>query len=807
MSNELEKIKDETIDIKKYLFLIIHYWWWFALTLSISLSIAYLVNRYSEKLFTVQCSIIIGENETQAGSIESLLEDLTRTRTRRSRGKLTNEITVLKSYKLSRKTIENLPDFNVSYVEVGRRNIAKERLYKNSPFKVVPDSGYNRSGYPIYINLIDEESYLLKINDDYEITRKLKFGEKFKNNDFSFSIVKGDSSILDMLNLTNKYYFAFNNINVLANQYKNKLVIRPNDERVGSILTLSLQGFVPQQIADYLNQFCEVYINENLNFKNTTSANTIEFINKQLDDVIFSLEAAEMRLQNFRSDNQLIDIAKEGDFLFEELKELQSAEALFQLNNKYFNYLEEYLQGKSSYTELVSPSTMGIDDSQLNELVGKINELNFQLTNLEYSLQNDAPLIINIQTQIIALKQNLKENVRSLKNTNRLLMKETSSRIANFERQLKSLPFTERQLINIQREFNINNQIYTFLLEKRAEAGIAQASNSPDHYILDMARPENARKIKPDTSSNYSTALLLGILLPLVLIILIEYSNDKVVVKRDIENNTEVPIAGYIGHNGSSSDIPVFENPKSALSESFRSLRTNLKYILPKELGSKVISITSSISQEGKTFNAINLATIIAMSKKKTLLISLDLRKPKVHKIFNLKNDHGISTYLVGHSKLEEIIHKTNIENLEIAVSGPVPPNPSELVESENMQKLILDMRKKYDYIIIDNPPVAIVSDALLINDHIDLQLYVIRNGYSSKQIFQIINDLFKNKNVGSMGIIVNDVKTRGYYGYGYYSYYGYGYGYYQTHSYYSDDRNKIGLVNRLYNSFKRNKV
>ena len=238
--------------------------------------------------------------------------------------------------------------------------------------------------------------------------------------------------------------------------------------------------------------------------------------------------------------------------------------------------------------------------------------------------------------QLENLRMDILENVNNLIEANHISLGGLNKRMTALEKEIQKLPSTERQLINIQREFNINDQIYTFLLEKRAEAGITKASNTSDHRLLDIARPENALMIKPKTSMNYMMALVLGGLLPLMLLILIEYFNNKIVDKKDIEQQTSVPILGSVGHNEKSFDLPVFENPKSALAESFRSLRANLQYLLKNERH-KIISISSTISGEGKTFCAANLAAILAMAGHKTLLVSLDLRKPKIHKIFRLQ--------------------------------------------------------------------------------------------------------------------------------------------------------------------------
>jgi capsular exopolysaccharide synthesis family protein len=281
-------------------------------------------------------------------------------------------------------------------------------------------------------------------------------------------------------------------------------------------------------------------------------------------------------------------------------------------------------------------------------------------------------------------------------------------------------------------------------------------------------------------------ALLFGILVPAVLMLLFDYFNNKIIDKKDIEKRTSAPVIGYISHNSLKTEIPVVENPGSTLSESFRSVRTSLKYFL-KDKECPVISVSSTISSEGKTFVSSNLAAILAMSGKKVLLIGLDLRKPRIHKIFGTDNKSGISNFLIGEEKYENIIIMTEVDNLWYAPSGPVPPNPAELLESPAMSVFIEKAKKKFDYIVIDTPPVAIVTDALLVSSITDFYLFVVRQRYTSKNTIELVEELRRNESIKSLGIVVNDISMSGYYGYGLrYGYsmgYGYNYGYnYYTH-------------------------
>lgn len=768
--------QEESIDIKKYLFKFLANWYWFAITLSVALAIAYMVNRYSEPTYTVSSSVIISDKQNEMSSVESIIQELGRYRVRR-KAEVVNEISILKSYKMARLALEEL-DFGVQYVAVGRREIAETKMYHNSPFRVIPDTTVEQQiNYPVNIKILSEQEYLLEINDRYNVQKKLHFGETFENEAFKFSVIKNPK--LDSVykkSSSNKYYFKFQEINALTKAYRAKLNIDVNDEK-GSILMLKLNGFVPEKMAAYLNKLSEVYIRSALLEKNQQAENTLDFIDNQLNIIVKDLNASEIRLQNFRTQNKVINLSQKGSLLYNELTEIQNERFAYDVKAKYLDYLETSLQNNEKNTSIVAPSVLGITDPALQKLVEMYNSTLSEKNKFSLVAQEDAPNLVVIQNELNNLKKTLTEYLISNRKTNQIVLNSFDQKQDLINAQILQLPADERQQINIEREYKLNNELYTFLLEKRAEAGITKASNVADNKILDIARPENARQLTPKRSQNYMIALILGLGLPGAIILALDFLNTKIEDKKDIERNTRIPIIGTIGHNETHHDIPVYLDPKSGLAESFRSLRTNLQYIL-REKEQKVIMITSTVSGEGKTFAAVNLATIIAMASKKVLLVGLDLRKPSLHKIFDVPNEIGISTYLSQQSNYESSIKETHIENLYLAPSGPVPPNPAELIETSEMDRFFTRNKKEFDYIIIDTPPLALVTDALLVSRFADTNIFMIRQRYSHKQVFELINKLEHEQKVKNMNILVNDLKVSRYYGYNYGYNYGYGYGY-----------------------------
>jgi capsular exopolysaccharide synthesis family protein len=411
-------------------------------------------------------------------------------------------------------------------------------------------------------------------------------------------------------------------------------------------------------------------------------------------------------------------------------------------------------------------------------------------TELLYTVQPENPKVQILDTKIEVTREGLLDYIKNLLINNSINLNEIDNQLAFTEKDLDKLPETERMLISLERKYKVNDQIYTYLLQKRAESAIAKAANVSDNKILDFAIVDNAVLISPKKQSNIIIGLIFGIVFPLTLLVFLDFINNKITTRTEIESKTSVPIISTIGHNNTTIDIPVFAIPKSSLAESFRGLRTNLQYML-RDKDQKVITITSTISGEGKTFCSSNLAAIFAMAGKKTLLVGLDLRKPKIHKAFNLNNSVGVSTYLIGKTEFREIVQESKIENLFIATSGPIPPNPAELLGSPVMKAFLDEARENFEIIILDTPPFGMVTDSFLISQLSDLTLFIIRQNYSTLNILNLLEEIYQKGEIGQIGLIMNDINKKGYYGYGYryYNYSsGYRYGYYNYANYHDEN-------------------
>lgn len=808
--NNYLNLQEEPFDLKRYFFLFLGNWYWIAFCMFTGIFVSYLVNRYSEQTYSVQTSLLVGDADGRRMSqgMQTFLREMNLNRQTK---RIENEIALLSSYSFARKAIDELPEFLVTYVSVGRRGIAESKMYKRSPFSVELDSGFsNRTNYPVNISILNENEYRLEIDDGTGVNQIMKFGEKFTNEHFSFTIWPRWADVYVPSKYQKKFYFIINDPHTLALVYRSKLRIDLNDKN-GGILTLSSSGFVAQQEADYLNKITEIYIRTGLEDKALIAENTIQFIDQQLQQIIDSLRRSEIILQNFRAGKGIIDLSLEGKAILDRLELLYSERNQLNLQQEYFKYLENYLKAKRPLKELVSPATIGVVDDNLTETVRQINTLQLEKETLLLSVKPDNFQVIRIDQSLASLTSLLFDKLEGMREINNLRLRELGKRVTEQEANLRLLPVTERELLNMERKYGIHEKFYTYLREKRIEAGIGRASNISDNKVIDRAMTEMARTIKPNRRLNYMIGIFLGLIVPIFIILIFDLLNNSIRDTSQITSKTKVPLVGSIGNNPYETFLPVFHKPKSSFSESFRALRTNLDFLLGSE-HRKVVLISSTISGEGKSFIASNLAISLALLGKKTALVGLDLRKPKIQNLFGIDNSKGVSTFLIGRDSLSDITVTTELDSLFVIPAGPIPPNPAELVASKQLASLFDDLKSMYDFVIIDSPPVAIVTDAVIISRISDVTLFVLRHRYTSRNVMGLVDELSQSQTIKNMALILNDFKKpRGYgygymYGYGYtygYGYsYGYGYGRYgeDGEGYYTDEE----VNNSLYSKLKK---
>lgn len=774
--------QEEEFDVKRIIFLFLRKWYWFACFGAFGLIAAYGYNKATTQQFEVYSSILVPES-SKGMDMMNLFEggfDM-------PKNNISDQIEIIKSYYTIRQTLLNL-NWRTSWYK--KDIFIWKGIYKNEPFDVQETPNFiNLKGIAIYITptqnnnytvSVDGEVYLNNSKTKIKFTDSGKFDQPFRNKYFNFTLLRKINSVE---NSSEQYYFTFNDLNNSTLAYQDKIKAYLKDKK-GSVILCSIQGEEPEKESDFLNELIKVYTEGKMSFQNEAQRRSLDFINAQLAGISDSLNTAGTKFTEFRSRNNIIDLGAEGKLVMDNLREIETARVQSQMQLDYFENLLKYLNNNNDFKQIISPSVVGIQDVSLNALVLKLGELYNRRQILSFSAKENNPTLIMIDKELNQTRSQLNENLRNLIDNAARNINSQKDRQANISTQLNKLPQKEQQMVNIQRQFNLTNEIYTYLLQKRAETNIALASSMPDVQVIDVARPETAWVVGLSPMKKLIIGLLSGLLIPMTFMLITNFFDNRIRTQEEIENHTNLPILGNIIHYQGKSDLAVSENPKSIIAESFRTLRTNLNFML-HDSGGKVISTHSANPGEGKSYIAINLATILAMNNSKVLLIGADLRKPRLHKVFKLNNEKGLSTYLIGYSTIDQIIFPTQINNLSLIPSGPIPPNPAEILDSLEMKKLVQHLRSRYDFIILDNAPIGLVTDGLIVSQMSDLNILILRYGFSHKHQVEIFNEYASKKMVSNPAILVNDIKLNEF-GSTYYKHYQYEA--YQN-TYYADEK------------------
>ena len=666
------KQQEDGIDIQKLLNKLLANWLFLAICLFIGVLAAFMVNRYTVPEFEVNSSVMLTESVNEASSATTLLYG-TQPKLFQSSNNLTNESILLKTKALALQTLQKL-DFDVSYYKKG--NIKLTELYKfGVPYQVIFDTTSTTIPFDVLFRIkLEDDHYVLFSEDKHWSSfieeKRFSYYKKQDVNGFKFTVVP---KAAEFSFEENDQLFKINQLQQLANQYASALNVGPGSQGA-SVLQLKLISATPEKEVDFLNQHMLSYRQYNLDTKNINAVNTINFIDDQLQQISDSLYFIESRLESFKRNNA-IDIGSQVERISAKVEALEMQKAEFLLNEQYYNYLRKYLNGSEDNTGIVVPANFGISDPVLNGLIGELVSLQSEITVLAQNLNQSNPLLLNQlqvkRQQLQELKQSLLENLSSLQAANQIAIRDVNQRMANESASLNRLPASQRQLVNIQRLYSLSENLYVLLMQKKAEAGIAKAANNSNVTILTEAY--KGQKVSPTETKNYISGILLGLAIPIALIFLKDFLNNKVTTAEDITTLTSIPLLGMVGHNKKEDKNLIEQSPKSAMAEAFRTVRSNLRFMssASSQAGSgKIYVVTSSISGEGKTFSAKNLAYILSISGERTLLINADMRKPNSNVDFGVTSSIGLSNFLAGYAGFDEIIHATKQEQLYIIPAG-----------------------------------------------------------------------------------------------------------------------------------------
>ncbi|MGM0498204.1 MAG: GumC family protein [Bacteroidota bacterium] len=782
-------------DYQAFLHKIWQFKWVYLLFIVILSGVAFFRNTFTAPVYKNSMQVFI--NLDALPFVQNHSEHINAMSFLQNNSNIENEISKMRSFGLIRKALSEL-GYEITYYEEsypfeesGRflnLSTIKRVINTESPIKVQFYKGHQQLvDVPFYIEFLSDSTYQLSIKgsdviaynyidnmekqeiSDVFFRQKFQIGEEVKTPYFHFFIdLDGNSNKLKMNR--RKFFFTFEQFDNLALAYLENLEIEQTTPN-SSLLSISLKGANYEKVTDFLNQLVLVYFKKDLEQKNRKAVKTIQFIDSQISDVANSLSSTGNVLEKFRSENQVIDVDYQGQQMYETLNNLEQEKAMAEMQSKYYTQLLTYIQ-ENKLNQLIAPASANLQDPVLSTLLVRLTDLHSN--KLVNEKRNEKSFYLqNLNQEISSIQETVLEHIKmSLKSLD-ITLNDIDYRIEKITEKLAGLPATELKLQSIQRQFELNDEIYNYLLTKRAEAQIGQASSFPSYEIIDPARYINAEQIKPRKVLNYALALFLGLMLPTVYLLGIDVLTNRVRSIRELEYITNLPILGHIAHSRlKEQDLSLTNNAYSGTAESIRTLRTNVQ-LLSAETDSKLIVLTSSTSSEGKTFSSIGLAKSFSLLNKRVVLVGYDLRKPRLAKQLGIDSQYGLSLFLSGKCKIDKIIHKTSNQYLDVIPEGPLPPNPTELVASAASKELVSILRQMYDYIIFDTSPVGVVPDGKLLLQEADICLLIIRQ-YKSRR-HEVINTLksFRQTVHQHLYLVLNDFMPKNdrlHYMYKYYS-------------------------------------
>ncbi|WP_291092520.1 GumC family protein [Empedobacter sp. UBA6745] len=780
MSKNKNKVEDqyfdeseETINIRQILEQYLYYWKWFVFGVIISLIIAFLYVKYTQKQYQVSAKILLNEKESSTGELAGLMDQAMLGGGSGGSAEVGDQIDVLKSRRLLTKVIQK-NNFNIQYFSVGR--VAEIQLQQEkSPIKFILLNENDKAN-----ESLDNNSFIVSIlsntkfkleNKKTSVIKEYSFGQKITE-DFGSFIISPNGNLGKHIGF--EYQINVNSIDRIVNAYQNSLSISPNTEKSSKIINFSLVGPVPDISKKLINDLITTYNEDLVSDNHKLTEATSKFIDDRLQIVTNDLRGVDKNLERYKVQNNITDVTSEANIFLEsaadnEKKLLESSTQL-----QLVDYMNSALN--SSKTDLL-PSNIGLEDKSISAEISSYNELVLAKEDMLKSVTKDHPNAIKLQEQINDVKRNLKNSLRLYRNNTQTMLNSVQSKQNQIASRIQKVPSQERGFRDISRQQQIVEALYLFLLQKREENEIKAAATPDNIKVIDYAY-DSKIPVSPKKSIILLGALILGLVIPFICIYIYKLLNNNVNSKEDVEDAVGAPIAGQVPK----SDISIIEqNDNSSVAEAFRILRTNMNFLLKNSTDPQSIYITSTTSGEGKTFISTNLAQILTMSGKSVLLIGADIRSPKVLDYLGItdqyRHKYGVTEYLISNDiNISDIIIKNPADyKFDVIYSGQVAPNPSELLMNGRFDDIVKYGKANYDYVLIDTAPVSLVTDTLLISDSADITMYVVRANYLDKRMLAIPKELYQDNRLKNMAMVVNDVDfTKGY---------GYGYGYGENHN------------------------
>mgnify|MGYP000467261729 CR=1 FL=1 len=763
---ETEDTLNIRVEIEKYL---IH-WKWFVLSGILALLTAFLYLRYATPQYSVSAVILIKDDKKNGGSAElAVFEDLG---LGTSGQNIDNEIEVIKSRKILGDVIKNLK-LNISYFIEGR--IKETEAYVNSPLDiefVEKRKNHYSLDSVIAITKVSESKIELfsQLGDSQGV---FSLGENIQSNIGVFKIT--ERKVENQLQKNGSVKIVITSLNSLIDAYKKGVTVLPVNKK-SSVVKLSLNNAVKLKAEHFLDSLVSAYNRDAIYDQNLGANKTKTFIDGRLKLVKNDFDNVNLELKDFKTTNKVTNIEVESKLVLNSVSENNKKIIETSIQLLLVDALRKDLLANAKENNLLA-TNLGLNDASIAGSIVYYNSLVQSKIRLLRSASELNPTVINVTNEILGVKSSLMQSLDNAKKGLELTLVELSKEDVNIKAKMSGVPIQELELGKIKLKQEITSGLYSYLLKKKEETAISLAVAVPNAKIIDKAYGSNI-PVSPKRRIIYLAMLLLGIMIPFVIIYLKNLFDTKIHNKKDVEEMLSVPFLGDVPKSEEKSKIVIGADARSSTAEAFRLIRTNLDFMLMNKKGkSNTIFITSTTSGEGKSFISINVAASLAMSGKKVLLMGMDLRAPKVTEYLGLSDRKGVTNYITNEElSLDDLIFKLDdYENLDIISSGVVPPNPAELLMTKRVENLFTIVKEEYDYIIVDTAPVNLVTDTLLIAKYADMFMYVARANYLDKRLLAVPQNLYNEKRLPNMAMILNATDPKRSYGYGYG---GYGYGY-----------------------------
>lgn len=769
-------------DLLKVLVHLVSNWYIFLSIPAVAFAISYVYTHRIPDVHAAKCQILLKSNETYDYQ-QQIYRGLGFSSKYASYEETASQMRVIKSSNLIEEVLHSL-SLNVSYFIIGRLKVTE--VYEHMPFRVwADDRSLVHSGMEFYLNIVDRKTFeLLYELDGVTKSNRYEFGELIVNDGIYLKVERQtnlNEVSVEALKQIN-YMFKIQKNNALIAKYKSNLQVSNIDYT--SIVEITLSDEIPKRAEEVLDTLAHLYVANTVKNQTDINENTLEYIDKQLNEVIGIINEIESELESFKEKKAILNLSKEEDTYFDRFLELDKEMRALQRELLAIDELTEYLLQNEKIESLLPPSIFVNDnDPKLKDQVSSLYTLRSEYNTMREAGTSANPRVASLLEQINSLKQDILQYLDLRKVALETRQNELKKESVVYEGRIKNIPKTQREILNIERRLEVNEELYSFLLSKRAETIIAKAGLVPKTKIIERARSIGV--VYPDKNRMNLINALIGLGLAILIVVVRVLFFQKISSIGQLQSATSISILGSIPKKKDFSKTYRIKSgsERSDIVQAFRSLRTNLQYFSPNDNCTRVL-VTSLLPGEGKTFASVNMSSVMGIAEKRVLIIDFDLHKPRLAQALELPNDKGVSSFLIGKDSIEGIIQKTDIPYLDAITSGPVPPNASELVLREEVDKIFEFADSRYDYVFLDTPPISLITDGIMLMDKVDVKLFVLNSKSTTNTSVDYIEHLISKKEFEHCALVLNEEKLSrlnyyySKYGYGSYGYGGYGYGY-----------------------------